>query len=308
MSNPFDHFNDDLDAPAASSTPMPSVAKGEAGEGFVETCPKCRGTGRFISYSGRVLGNCFTCRGKGKQTFASSPEARAKSRERATVVRARKLQQRADSIKDVRATHAAEIAWLERAAKRNSERAGLFTFPQDVLNKLEQYGSITDGQLAAVQRLMAKDADRAAASFAAAPEVNATKIEKAFEVAREKADRPGQQGTFVKPLNLTSPEPDPITLAFRPGTPGTTWDGMLFVKRDDRKLGHIKGGKFFKKYDCTDAEAKAIVACAEDPETAVIAYAKAWKACGICNRLLLKDVSIERGIGPTCASKFGWAF
>jgi len=43
---------------------------------FAETCPKCRGTGRFIGYTGRPLGECFACKGAGKRTFRTSPEAR----------------------------------------------------------------------------------------------------------------------------------------------------------------------------------------------------------------------------------------
>ena len=47
---------------------------------------------------------------------------------------------------------------------------------------------------------------------------------------------------------------------------------------------------------------------AANPQEGVLAYAKAWKACGICSRTLLNDVSIARGIGPICAAKYGWVF
>ena len=40
---------------------------------FTETCPACRGSGNFVSYTGRVVGNCFKCKGAGKRTFATSP-------------------------------------------------------------------------------------------------------------------------------------------------------------------------------------------------------------------------------------------
>jgi hypothetical protein len=307
QSNPFADFNDDLDAPAGDRTPMMSVAQAKAGAGFVETCPKCRGTGRFISWGGRVMGDCFACKGAGKRKFASSPDDRAKSRNRAAANRISRDLKIEDDAKAWLAANPAEAKWLADTARRNVERNGSFTFPQELLGKLHQYGSLTDGQLAAVQRLMAKDADRAAARAAAAPTVDATKIEAAFAIAREKAARPGQIGTFTKPLKLTSPDPDKITLEFKPGSIGSTWEGMLFAKTaEGKKVGHIKGGKFFRKFDCSDAEAAAVIACAADPETAVVAFAKAFSRCGVCGQMLLNDVSIARGIGPICAEKFGW--
>jgi len=306
MSNPFDIFNDDLAAAGPAGKPMPSVAKAEAGEGFVEQCPKCRGTGRFMSYGGRNLGPCFACKGAGKNTYKTSKADRAKSRDRAAAAKVSREHQIADAAAAWIAANPAEAKWLADTGRRNIERGGSFNFPQDILNKLHQYGSLTDAQLAAVRKLMARDTERATARAAAAPAVDATKIETAFAHAREKAARPGQQGTFVKPLKLTSGD---VTVHFKPGTPGSTWDGMLFAKTpDDRKLGYIKGGKFFRQFGCTEVEAAAVQELAANPQDGVLAYAKAWKACGICSRTLLNDESIARGIGPICASKYGWVF
>jgi hypothetical protein len=159
--DPFDVFKDDgFDAVLRDTTPLPSVAKAQAGEGFVETCPKCNGSGQFVSYSGRVLGNCFACKGKGKNIYKSSPEARAKSRERTASAKVSREQQIEADAKAWLAANVDEGIWLVDAAQRNALRNGTFTFPQDLLNKLWQYGSLTDGQLAAVQRLMAKDVER----------------------------------------------------------------------------------------------------------------------------------------------------
>jgi len=309
MSNPFDTLTDDLDAVPAQGPEMVSVAKAQAGPEFIEVCPKCRGTGRFTSYSGRVLGECFACKGAGKRSFKSSSATRAKGRERAAVARVNAAEIIRNAATAWVEANPAEAKWLAEAGARNAQRGGTFTFPQDVLNKLWQYGSVTDGQLAAVRKLMARDADRAAERVAAAPAIDATKIEEAFKVAVDRAKRKGQKGVFKKPLKLTSSdELGKITLAFRPGSEGSVWADMLFVKSvDDRKLGYIKGGKLFRKFDCTDAEAAAITEVAQDPETAVVAFAKAWSRCGICHQTLLNDVSIARGIGPVCASKFGFA-
>lgn len=308
-------LNDDLSdllggetvAPTSMKQPPASYAPIEKTV-FAEGCPKCRGTGSFISYSGRNLGPCFACKGAGKNTFATSPEARAKSRERAAVKRVEKAQERVDAANSFYATYPDEIAWLQQSAKRNAARGGSFTFPADLLEKINQYGELTYSQLDAVRKLMARDAERAAERAAAAPVADVTALEQAFDVARERAKLPGAKGVFTKPLKLTHGD---VSVAISSGKPGGKWGNMLFVRdaqNDERKLGYFKDGKFFRQYAATDAEATAILAAATSPLEAVKAYAQAWSECGICGRTLFNAESIEAGIGPICAAKYGWGF
>jgi hypothetical protein len=49
-----------------------------------------------------------------------------------------------------------------------------------------------------------------------------------------------------------------------------------------------------------------IMAVANDPLTAAIRYGKVSVECSCCGRELTDPRSIERGIGPICAEKFGW--
>jgi len=280
---------------------------------YNESCRKCGGSGSFISYSGRVLGECFACKGAGSKTFSSSPEARATGRARAAVKRVEKAQAITDSANSFRATYPDMMAWLEQSAKRNAARAGSFTFPADLLDKLNQYGSLTDAQFASVCKLMARDAERAkeraaeqAIRVEAAPAADVTALETAFAVARERAMLPGAKGVFAKPLKLTSGE---VSVSISSPKPGGKWDGFLFVRDaqdDERKLGYFKGGKFIANRDTTPVEQAAILACAATPLDAVKAYAKAWSECGICGKTLFRAESIEAGIGPICAAKYGW--
>jgi hypothetical protein len=54
-------------------------------------------------------------------------------------------------------------------------------------------------------------------------------------------------------------------------------------------------------------DVKAIImAAASDPLTAAIRYGKVSGECSCCGRELTNPESIERGIGPICADKFGW--
>lgn len=40
-------------------------------------CAKCAGSGRFVAYTGRVVGPCFACKGTGLATISAAPVAMA---------------------------------------------------------------------------------------------------------------------------------------------------------------------------------------------------------------------------------------
>jgi hypothetical protein len=285
---------------AAPRTPVTPPASYVAPEKhFAEGCPKCRGTGKFISYSGRVLGDCFACKGRGQRTFKNSAADREQAREKAADRKARNL---AADIAAFRDREPAVAAWLDA----ETAKAKPFGFAVAMVEALAKWGDLTDKQLETCQRLAAKSTERAAeraAAVTAAPVVDASKIEQAFATARTAADRPGAKGVMVRPIKLQSGE---ITVRFTPGSIGSQWEGMLFAKSGDKKLGSIKAGRFNRRFECTDAEAAAVLDCASNPEKAAVAYGKAWSTCGICGRGLLNDESIARGIGPICAERFGW--
>jgi len=51
---------------------------------------------------------------------------------------------------------------------------------------------------------------------------------------------------------------------------------------------------------------EVILSASSDPLTAAIRYGKVSGECSCCGRELTDSQSIERGIGPICATKFGW--
>lgn len=278
--------------PMAPHTPAGFESKSE--KLFREGCAKCRGTGQTR------WGVCFRCKGAGGKVFKTAPEARAKARQSDM---ARKASREQDNLEAFAAQHPERHAWLIAAASRD------FRVAEDMIRKIRQYGELFESSLAAIDRFMAADEARkvertARVSNAAA--VDVSRIEAAFATAKAKAARPGQAGVMVKPLRLSA---NGIAIRIRPGSDGSEWAGMLFVKTEDGlKLGHIKGGRFVRRRECSDEQAAAVIAAASDPESAVLAYAKAYRSCGICGRGLLNDVSIARGIGPVCAEKFGFSF
>lgn len=302
------NFNDSLDdvfggapaSPVAPAAPVehritlsPEMTRAAELGGFFERCPKCAGSG---SWRGR--GMCFACKGKGGRTFKTSSADRAKARAGSAGRQARKQAAHAEMF-------AAEIAWLQAAAKRQLAGPMIrWQWPVDVAEKLARYGELTDGQIEAIRRFMARDAERAAAPKPEAKVVDVSKIERAFDKARASAARPGQMGVWVRPLQLTSGD---VSLSIREGSAGSEWAGMLFIKtKDGKKLGFVKGGKFTARRECTDTEQAAVLDACSDPAKAAVAFGKAWSICCVCARPLTNDGSIEAGIGPVCAEKFGF--
>lgn len=299
-------FNDRLDdcfgGPAAPAKPAAPVEHkitltaeqtraAEVG-GFFETCRKCRGTGSFGHF-----GRCFACNGKGGKSFKTSAADRAKGREQAA---ARKVKTGEENWAGFAQAQPKVAAWIV-------ERQDRFSFAMSMKEAVVKFGHLTERQLAACERLLAQDAARKVedkARVANAPAIDVSKIEAAFDRARASAARPGQMGVWVRPLQLTSGD---VTLSIREGSAGSEWQGMLFVKtRDGKKLGFVKQGKFTPRRECTDAEQAAVLNACSDPHAAAVAFGKAWSVCSVCNRGLTNDGSIERGIGPVCAEKFGW--
>ena len=83
------------------------------------------------------------------------------------------------------------------------------------------------------------------------------------------------------------------------------WKGWVFVKDaaeygQGQRYGSQKPGSTYRGQ--IEDELKAIVA---DPRAAAARYGQLTGTCGMCGRHLEDQESIDRGIGPVCAKKFG---
>lgn len=249
---------------------------------FTEACPKCNGRGVFVSWSGRTLGPCFNCKGKGSKTFKTSSADRATARAQREE---RTEAKRAANLEAFKAEHADAYAWL---------LADGSSFAASLLEGVAKFGALTDNQLAAVRRSMEKAAARkveAEARVANAPAITVAKIEEAFAAARA-------SGLKRLALNLAA-------FTFKPAGANSRNPGAIYVT-GDAYLGKIVGGKFFGSRECTPEIEAAILAVAANPEAAAVAYGKQTGSCSCCGRELTDPVSVERGIGPICAQKWGW--
>lgn len=288
-----DNFDDSIaDLIGAPQKPLPQKAVDYVKNvqcDFAEPCSACGGSGMW-----RGIRRCFKCKATGKISYKTSPEARAKSKVYVEKRKARNAQENWDCFKQ---EHPELASWIECSVN--------FPFAQSLKTGVLKFGGLTEKQLAVAYGCAAKYAKAVAHNKEAkekAKTVSTSKLEEAFSKASAKADRPGAQGVWMKPLHLQSDSK--IDLKFTLGT--NKWAGMIFVKEGENKLGYIQHGKFIRKFQCSDGQEAAVLDCCNDPLKAAVAYGKAWSICAVCHRTLTNDESIERGIGPICAEKFGW--
>jgi hypothetical protein len=311
----FDDMDSDLGALAGETAvyvPGEGRNRREPREELValheEKCPKCQGSGRFRGFTGRLLGQCFTCQGGGKVFFKTSAVQRAKCREQAKAREERKQQEAHSAFA---AEHPTEWAWMR-------ERALRWDFARSMVEAVAKWGRLTDGQLAAVRKCIAKDAERAQLRAAeqqqraelerTAQAVNIAAVEEAFQRAKDRqVNRPKLR------LAADAVEgADAAEYVFSPAGENSRNAGSVYVTtRPERGeegvyLGKIMGGKFLKVRDCSAAQEAQIVAVASNPGEAAKAYGQRIGACSVCGRTLTDGTSIDLGIGPICAERYGF--
>jgi hypothetical protein len=259
-----------------------------------EDCKACRGTGRFVGYTGRVLGDCFKCKGKGYRMFRQSLAQREKQADQRANRKAREQREIAEQGAAWAMTNADDHAWMIAKADR-------FDFARSMVEALTKYGHLTEKQHATVTRLRLADAERDAARKAekAAREANAPVVDVSLiETAFAKA----QENGIKRPKMILNG----LKFSLAPATGRNA--GALYVVRkdDDQYLGKIMDGRFTRVRECTVEQEAEIVKIASNPHAEAVAYGQRTGNCCICNRELTNHASIDAGIGPICASKYGW--
>jgi hypothetical protein len=258
-----------------------------SGRPVVETkhpCGSCRGTGVWTSMYGHKTGKCFSCKGKG--FFKTSRAVRAKAKAGRINSKARKIAAFTEANKEL-------IAFLRDNTSWNS-------FARSLLESLDNKGEIHPNGVAAAEKMMAKTmATRAAKDAlrateeASAPTFDLRKIHTLFEtaLANGKNRRALLGGDAMK-----------ITPAPAKGKNA----GHLYVKVDGTYAGKVDpAGKFHKAWK-TDISVEAdLKKIAADPAKEARLYGLRTKRCACCGIELTDPKSIERGIGPICAEKWG---
>ena len=287
INDPFANLQDDLD-----SAPV-GKPKAEAAT-YSNPCAKCRGTGRFVGYSGRVLGNCFLCKGTGTLTFKTKPEHRAKARAYSAKRKVEKVVANVNSATTWLEANPEIAAWLSAASQRG------FNFAISLSQAINKYGSLTENQIAAARRCMMQDAERNATR--AAEQATRTANAPAVSVERVALALNTAHGNGLKSPKLRVAE-----FTFSRAKDGGKNPGAIYVKATGGEyLGKIIDGKLLTVRECGAEREAKIVAVAQNPLDAAVAYGRLTGSCSCCGRQLTDPVSIEKGIGPICETKFGF--
>ena len=155
-----------------------------------------------------------------------------------------------------------------------------------LLNDFNRYDALTEKQVKALN-------ERDEPVSAKKDVVNIDHIERAFAHARN-------QGIQKPRLHLAG-------FSFRAApTYGKNPGAVYVTDKGDTYLGKVLAGKLFGSKDCTKTLEERILQAMQDPKGAAEAFGKKFGRCSICSRTLTDPESIEKGIGPICASRFGW--
>lgn len=250
-------------------------------------CVACNGTGTWVGgYVRRVEGKCHACKGRGY--FFTSPEQRQKARQKAAAKRHAKKQEIAELAQNYRAEHKDMVEYLVKISSFNE-------FAASLLESLGKYGSLTEGQERAAYNSYAKHLERMkerAKVDADRPVIDLTRINQMFDSAMENGlQRPklrvGEMQIYPAPMNGRNA-------------------GFLYVKNDGEYAGKISAeGKFFKIKEAPESVESELQAVAADPMGKLTEHGRVTGNCSCCGRELTRKDSIERGIGPICAEKYG---
>lgn len=257
--------------------------------GVTETCPKCRGTGRFRGYSGRDMGQCFACKGVGSRTFKNDAATRAGNRQKAADRKVRMEDLKVDLFVSKGGDNPAMVEWM--VAKKDT-----FSFAGAMYEAIRKYGDLTMNQEMSVRKCMARDAERAAQRAETVVQqqervagIDVANIADCFKRAQEA----GLQRFTLRfaDAHFQVDRRDPALIWVSASGYGSA------------KYGRIQGGVFKPGRDATDEVLAKIALISKDPMAAAMAYAQVTSSCSVCGRHLENQDSVDAGIGPVCAGR-----
>lgn len=306
----FDDLEDDLDA-QGNFSPEIKTTTGPDAKVVKFPCQVCGGTGNYRGTRvHQPKSHCFACRGKG--FFLTSERDRQKARSQARSSKAAKLKAAREAFDE---QHPGLADFLRKAGEWSE-------FARSLSEQIGNRGSLSDKQTSSALGMMAKCAERDKEKKAAA----ATRVlqEKAIDASAPEF-APLAEGFLSAAANIKWPKLRLLTSSATPvvlsrcgdqsRTPGHInitdggpyGDNVYYGRVTPEGHGHLR--------QPIPAEVVAVLAeFNRDPKEAVKLQGERSREllgiktgqCCCCGRELTDPVSVERGIGPICADRWGW--
>lgn len=181
------------------------------------------------------------------------------------------------------AAHKPAYEWLLNARSTGS------TFAASLLGYLERNGTLSPGQLAAVEDNLTRES-----------QIPANVSGEGFSLLMRAFQHARSSGLKYPKVHVGS-------LRFTLAQEDSKNPGYIYIRADGHYAGKISPtGEFSPAYETTTAQKERITTVARDPLAAAVAHGHETGNCAICSRHLSDPDSVTRGIGPVCAKKFGW--
>jgi len=291
--DPFADMDDSdfENAPVKTSNPDSKFAKTEK-----FPCEHCGGTGEYKGVRiHEQRSHCFACKGKGY--FLSSRQDRQKARQQRV---ARKERADAQRMVEFEENNSELYQFLMGAASWSA-------FASELLASIRKYGHLTERQMAAAFRMSDKCAEREKAKAEAAAknaELNKLDInlDRLFDLFANATGSGLKRPRLVIDSLAISKAPDHGRNA---GCLYLKWNGDYCGKVNDTPELMLQRWVEDGEDSVADRIREILGKLADDPLGYAQLYGQRTGVCCCCNRELTDPVSIDKGIGPICESKWG---
>ena len=163
------------------------------------------------------------------------------------------------------------------------------SFAASLIEQIATKGSLSEKQMFAASAMLMKIKQTQADKKSNLVSIDLSNVKKIFDKAHEAIKTPKFRV-------------DNIVLSRAPDSGANA--GAIYVKVDGEYAGKVTGG-YFVPCRAPEGTLEKLQEIAKDPLGSAVAYGKRTGNCSCCGRELTKHDSIEKGIGPICAERWG---
>ena len=163
------------------------------------------------------------------------------------------------------------------------------SFAASLIDQIATRGSLSEKQMIAASAMLMKIKKNKEERQSNIVSIDLSNVKKIFDKAHEAIKSP----KFRVDNIVLSRAPDSGVNA-----------GAIYVKVDGEYAGKVTGG-YFLPFNAPEGTLEKLQEIAKDPLGSAVAYGKRTGNCSACGRDLTNHGSIEKGIGPICAERWG---